>query len=136
MNAEVKEKWVARLRSGRDRQGTGRLRGLDLDWRAPFRPPFCCLGVLCEIALEEGVISWYDHSLGYPPVDVVRWAGWEVDSLLDTDGEEHDEFPAGSLSDAESEYAHPVAKAARLNDRLMLSFAQIAQKIEEGFLDA
>lgn len=46
MNQEVKEKWVAALRSGEYEQGRGYLnRG----------EQFCCLGVLCEVAITAGV---------------------------------------------------------------------------------
>lgn len=41
MNKELKEKWVAALRSGKYEQGTGALRSVD--------NRYCCLGVLCEV---------------------------------------------------------------------------------------
>jgi hypothetical protein len=41
MNAELKVKWIAALRSGKYRQGLGRLRGGDNS--------YCCLGVLCDV---------------------------------------------------------------------------------------
>ena len=40
MNPEVKEKWVAALRSGKYKQGQGELRSR--------HNRFCCLGVLCN----------------------------------------------------------------------------------------
>jgi hypothetical protein len=46
MNAEIAQKWAAKLRSGDYKQGTGYLNNED---------QFCCLGVLCELAIEEGV---------------------------------------------------------------------------------
>jgi hypothetical protein len=49
MNQEVKEKWVAALRSGNYTQGTTVLRG-------PGNR-FCCLGVLCDLAVKAGVIK-------------------------------------------------------------------------------
>lgn len=49
MNAELKSKWIAALRSGDYKQGLGMLRSGDR---------FCCLGVYCEVAgvprLEDG----------------------------------------------------------------------------------
>lgn len=47
MNPEIKAKWVAALRSGDYKQGTGVLRS---EW-----DEYCCLGVLCDIAEKEGV---------------------------------------------------------------------------------
>lgn len=47
-NQEVMQEWVRRLRSGDYGQGRGRLRRGDR---------FCCLGVLCEIAFERGVVD-------------------------------------------------------------------------------
>ena len=49
MNKEIAAKWTAALRSGEFNQGTGALR--DMDDR------YCCLGVLCELAVREGVIQ-------------------------------------------------------------------------------
>ena len=46
MKYEVMKKWVAALRSGRYKQGRGALQSSD---------SFCCLGVLCHLASEEGV---------------------------------------------------------------------------------
>lgn len=43
MDAELKAKWVAALRSGEYRQGVGYLNAKD---------GFCCLGVLCDISGE------------------------------------------------------------------------------------
>ncbi len=40
MNKELKDKWVAALRSGKYSQTTGRLRSEE---------GFCCLGVLCDV---------------------------------------------------------------------------------------
>lgn len=55
MNAELKAKWIAALRSGEYKQGRGKLKRNDL---------YCCLGVLCEVAdiklvTEEGLDYFY-----------------------------------------------------------------------------
>ena len=44
MNQQIKEKWVAALRSGQYKQGLGKLES---------NGRYCCLGVLCEISKEE-----------------------------------------------------------------------------------
>jgi hypothetical protein len=41
MNPEIKTKWIETLRSGKYKQGKGRLRTKD--------DHYCCLGVLCEV---------------------------------------------------------------------------------------
>jgi hypothetical protein len=46
MDPEVKHRWVEALRSGRYEQGTGALNK---------EGKLCCLGVLCEVALEDGL---------------------------------------------------------------------------------
>jgi hypothetical protein len=51
MDAELKAKWVAALRSGTYTQGTGEL-------HTPSEKSFCCLGVLCEVAQIEYTPGW------------------------------------------------------------------------------
>lgn len=77
MKKEVADIWVASLRSGKYIQGKGKL---NCDGK------FCCLGVLCELALEQGAtvrkymydeytpIS-YDDTETFPPLSVTNWAG-------------------------------------------------------------
>lgn len=55
MNETVKTAWCARLRSGTVKQGKGALRVGDA---------FCCLGVLCELAVEAGVVPPPAHVAG------------------------------------------------------------------------
>lgn len=47
MKKEIADKWVAALRSGNYKQTTGMLNRNN--------ESFCCLGVLCEIAIKDGV---------------------------------------------------------------------------------
>lgn len=49
MNRDVKERWVAALRSGEYKQGYSVLRD--------GQERYCCLGVLSEIAVQDGVIA-------------------------------------------------------------------------------
>ena len=75
MNPEVKTRWVAALRSGGYEQGKGYL---------SLNGEFCCLGVLCELAVEAGVIgaatpSDVAHSvMFYGDEDAARILPWEV----------------------------------------------------------
>lgn len=48
MKKEIAEKWVAALRSGEYKQGKEFLR--------TATDEFCCLGVLCDLAVKNGVI--------------------------------------------------------------------------------
>jgi hypothetical protein len=49
MNLEIKEQWLTALRSGEYRQVGGRLTGID-------NKSFCCLGVLCDLAVKADII--------------------------------------------------------------------------------
>lgn len=85
MRGEVLDEVVKRLRSGKYKQGQSALR-----LKAPEADAFCCLGVMCEIAVEEGVVErgpfdpddrsyWYggveEGNNIYLPDKVVDWAG-------------------------------------------------------------
>lgn len=52
MNPEYKTKWLDALRSGEYGQGTGALRTKD--------DTYCCLGVLADICVKEGLASWVE----------------------------------------------------------------------------
>jgi hypothetical protein len=59
MNREIRDECVKRLRSGKYKQGMGHLRNRDNE--------YCCLGVLCEIAVEKGIINMTVNEFsGYP----------------------------------------------------------------------
>jgi hypothetical protein len=75
MNAEIKSKWVAALRSGEYKQTKDTLRDLN---------GFCCLGVLCDLHSKESGNQWerqgsaYLRYLGeenHVPSEVGSWAG-------------------------------------------------------------
>lgn len=79
-NAEAIKEWVAELRSGKYQQGKRLLRSADDE--------YCCLGVLCELAVKHGVIGpaeqKNEYSYGYGPNSewfgalppkVAGWAG-------------------------------------------------------------
>jgi hypothetical protein len=77
MKNGIKQKWVAALRSGDYGQGHGALRNGER---------FCCLGVLCELAVQDGVIpepalhgltSAYCGESSTLPERVRSWAGLE-----------------------------------------------------------
>lgn len=80
MNKKVKEKWLEALRSGEYEQGSGYLRTTN--------DSFCALGVLCDVAVKDGVevtvekvgiLYKYDSRVGFPPRSVTLWAGFDED---------------------------------------------------------
>lgn len=88
MNQEVKAQWVAALRGGEYEQGRDRLVSIKADGSKAY----CCLGVLCDLAVEAGVQvtvaerEWrhsdgvvaaieYDDQRFSPPSAVLMWAG-------------------------------------------------------------
>ena len=116
MNREVKAEWVEALRSGQYRQGANYLRKNNGQ-----EDEFCCLGVLCEIAVEHGAISEplrkasriYSYALGEMqvlPQSVVEWAG---------------------LPDDNPTIGRSGVRLTGLNDSGLYTFAEIAALIEE-----
>lgn len=85
MNKEIKKLWVEALRSGKYKQGTGRLITVGDDGVTRM----CCLGVLCDLYIKQtGKGEWVnDHGIKHftsstekyvamlPPIEVVQWAG-------------------------------------------------------------
>src|SRR5216110_1229848 len=81
MDCAIAQDWAAELRSGRWEQGRGTLRSKG--------DTFCCLGVLCEMAVKAGVIPapqpcaiddcghtyGEQAASGHAPREVVKWAG-------------------------------------------------------------
>lgn len=89
MNPEVKKEWVAALRSGKYDQGMGSLKLEVSDTQL-----YCCLGVLCELAVEAGVIppgerhedqpkNYSYYFLGedeFLPSEVMTWANLDTNN--------------------------------------------------------
>lgn len=72
LDPAIKAKWVAALRSGTYVQGKTRLR---------FNDEYCCLGVLCELAVGEGVAvrgEWFDSGSADHPF-IEYWYGATAD---------------------------------------------------------
>ena len=122
MNPEIKTKWIEALRSGKYDQGMGNLKvGVSND------PAYCCLGVLCELAAEAGVIppgqllehepnNYSHYFLGedeFLPDEVMTWA-----NLDSNNGAFSDRFGESCLTD--------------LNDNGK-SFDDLADIIDEHF---
>ena len=79
MKQNIMKKWVRALRSGDYKQGQGALAT-----RFPHKKTeFCCLGVLCDLAVKDGVDidinkkdceHDYDNETYYLPKSVMDWA--------------------------------------------------------------
>ena len=74
MNPEVKKKWVEALRSGKYKQGKGRLK---------LGEQYCCLGVLCDLYIKREqssetdveTVSEHMRTEEFLPHMVIEWAG-------------------------------------------------------------
>lgn len=86
MNPEIKEQWLTALRSGEYKQGTGQLH-----YRQNNQSEFCCLGVLCDLAKQAGIVQEFQSSEG--ALDRVKYesisyeaeaapAGWRKTTYL------------------------------------------------------
>lgn len=52
---ENAKKWVEALRSGKYKQGYGCLAAIHTDLEGKKTEEYCCLGVACEVAIENGL---------------------------------------------------------------------------------
>ena len=109
MNPKVKKLWLKALRSGKYEQGYGYLRNEGL---------YCCLGVLTDIAIKEGVIPldkvyWYE---GYLEDEITKWS-----DLSKKDQEKLAEANDGVV---DTDFPDPDLAAA--------TFEEIALMIENG----
>lgn len=125
MRIDIAQQWADRLQNGGYAQGKGKLRRAEEG--APDK--YCCLGVLCELAVEQGIIepaeiNSYVGNYAYSsemrsvslPAEVQEWSGLgsEMGMLATQVGDEND--------------------LASLNDG-GFSFAQIAKIILEQAAD-
>lgn len=122
MNPEVKAEWVKRLREPGRKQITGML-------EKPNGGQ-CCLGVLCEIAAEQGIVMrsvvefspfapdlalvLYDGKRRAMPSSMAVWAGLPI--------KYHDETEPPRSRDGRD--------VVTLNDVSLMSFSEIADIIE------
>lgn len=127
MNPEVKQLWIEALRSGEYKQGEGALHNNITD-------EYCCLGVLCDVALKNGVeltIDKTEHNTAFAtrtaslPHKVVSWSGMRDDYGTLPEGFE---ILGGACNQGTDYYASLVA----LNDD-GVGFIQIADFIENMF---
>jgi hypothetical protein len=119
MNKKIADRWVKALRSGKFKQGKGRLN---------VAGKYCCLGVLCELAARSKKVEKarvrdltmysYDGSLASLPESVMKWVG--IDAVVR--GPAPGSF--GVVGDT---------TLSRLNDYDCKTFDEIADIIEENY---
>lgn len=123
MNPEIKKQWVEALRSGEYKQGYRTLARLTDD---DSGKEYCCLGVLCELAVKEGIITkrvlqddsivTYGSDSSYLPAKVWRWAG--------LDSNDNPKNPEVNTQDINERYL------GNINDSEEVDFNGIADIIE------
>lgn len=140
MDAGIKAHWLTALRSGDFKQGKGYLKS-----ETSGSPMYCCLGVLCELAVKAGVIEKSEldveacvHSFSskhpgigisistsssYLPQGVADWAGIHYQGKI---------YHEHVNSDEQHDLVRVRVDLADLNDH-KLDFAGIANVIEKEF---
>lgn len=120
MNEEIKAQWIAALRSGEYVQGQGTLHSVDEYGNSQF----CCLGVLCDLAVKAGLlvekekmdsVFSYDGDRAILPPFVLHWSGLRN---------------AHGLLSMSSRDTYGYVSLAGMNDA-GVSFEEIADVIEE-----
>lgn len=119
MRKDVAKKWARELRSGKYAKGTDALNASG---------KFCCLGVLCELAIKNGVVVdkltdedtdvTYDGEYGSLPVAVQEWA-----EMQSQDGFFYDE--KGTQTKRKN--------LTIVNDKMKYGFGRIADIIEKNY---
>lgn len=118
MNPEVKKKWIDALHSGKYNQGYNRLKNIMLDSNGKYVASHCCLGVLCELAVEENICYENDRYFGSKE-NVLSW----------------DALPKAVFVWAELDDSDPIVEDHHLsiwNDRYQKSFNEIADLIDKN----
>lgn len=145
MKEEIKKKWVEKLRDGSYKQGQKKLctveKGKDTK--------YCCLGVLTDLAVKEGVIMWngylekdensvcryvqdikYGATSGVIPRKVVYWSGLKDENPLLFPKEISPVLDKAGIKFDSPKMKRDTISLAELNDE-GLSFEGIAAVIEE-----
>lgn len=151
MNPEIKSQWLTALRSGDYVKGMSVLHRSTTDAEGNVIDRFCCLGVLCDLAVKAGVIQrqligkpgrgLYDYlpnasdpygegDRNYLPLEVRDWANLDSHSpkvVLSPNTLSDAEDVEDAVSDTEDE---STASLAMLNDTAYDEFGPIADLIE------
>lgn len=161
MKPEIQKLWSDALRSGEFQQATGTLtRTASPNWvddttgNVPEATiGSCCLGVACELAIKDEVISKTketrddgetvyiygsneEEGSAYLPSEVQEWMG-VTDRNVYFDMTDFDFEPFGGLKYGQEQASHKndgkiIIEASILNDSYVFTFEQIADLIDEG----
>ena len=108
---DIKQRFIKALRSGKYKPAQGRLRRTGSEYEG-----FCCLGVLCQLHLEETNTPWqgkdYQGSEASLPAEVINWAL----------------TPLGQTRSLQIQ-----ANLIHINDRKLLGFKGIADYIQDNY---
>ncbi len=127
MKFDIKKRWVAALRSGKYKQGREALN---------TKGRLCCLGVLCELAVQDGIIKkgepdknggvsyGAEAQRSVLPKRVVKWAG-----LSDPDPKVFDVDVDSPTKRRPNAFYFKTA-LSDINDESKRRFATIAKLIE------
>lgn len=131
MDKRVKALWIDALEGGEYQQATGVLKNTDEDGSADY----CCLGVLCDLAIKDGVdvkvknlgdCSVFDGEGMFLPSSVVEWAG-----LPRSDHAGELKLPISYIGLYDRQRI--AENLTHLNDGAKYSFNQIADVIKDQF---
>jgi len=138
MNPEIKARWVAWLRANADKQTHGRLCRVGVKDSVDG---YCCLGGLCEIAVEDGIIF---KQIGDDPMfegkQMVTYGteSGSEDLSIRCRATSHTTLPSAVITWAGVEDLDPKVTVNKhlvpltyVNDDMRLNFNQIADLIEE-----
>jgi len=127
LHEEIKARWVAALREPDRVQGTGQLR--DEEGRQ------CCLDVLCDLAVADGIIS--APSLLPPSVTGLEYPVFGYADKYTVDYYQCEVLPKEVMEWAKLKDQNPAvdynesfSDLSELNDEYHLSFTEIADTIE------
>lgn len=158
LNKPIIQKWVDALRSGEFSQTQNRLGRMHEDGTMSY----CCLGVLCEVAISDGLniertinedyndVEFNGRS-GIPPEEVAYHAGLALEGMAPDDGADEawmvpvtdavQKFVEVERVDEYGEIYRPLhvtnnnmVGLADLNDSGNATFEEIADAIEAGLL--
>ena len=129
MDQEFKARWVAALRSGEYEQGQGQLVA-DL---GDGQKVFCCLGVACELAVEDGLARRVITRDGYHDGYVDGGGNEDKGAIPATLAIQLGLTPSGSFSRSVYAGGRDHYGLDSLNDTAGWTFAQIADYIETNF---
>lgn len=130
LDPDIKAKWLTALRSGDYKQGQNYLHYTET-YDGQKADYYCCLGVLCDIAVKEGVVEVEEQS----DDGVVRWA-YDWSGTMPTSVVAKWAYATDSLNVDRNAWLVPVSdrlcSLSELNDDRGFSFAQIADVIERN----